>query len=145
MPRSKAFSATRDGQIRVKLNDAAREFLEVVVEAIIAAETDHEHEWHATLHRPITPELDADDPLRVFERQQILESNAAMMKASLRNASISTAEAWAWLATMQLALRARTAEAGVNTEDDLKKASPQELETIHALQYFLFELTTALL
>lgn len=145
MRRPKVFSAARDGQIRVKLNDGAREFLEVVVDAIIAAETDHEHEWHATLHRPITPELDADDPLRVFERQQILESNAGLMKATIRNATISTAEAWAWLATMQLALRARTAEAGVNTDDDLKKASPQELETIHALQFFLFELSSALL
>lgn len=145
MLRPKIFSPTRDGHIRVKLNDSAREFLEVVVEAIIAAESDHEHEWHATLHRPITPERDADDPLRVFERQQILESNAGVMKATLRNATISTSEAWAWLATMQLGLRARTAEAGVATEDDLQKAAPKELETIHALQHFLFELSSALL
>lgn len=145
MLRPKIFSPTRDGQIKVRLNDSAREFLEVVVEAIIAAETDHEHEWHATLHRPITPELDADDPLRVFERQQILESNAGVMKATLRNPTISTGEAWAWLATMQLGLRARTAEAGVTTEDDLKNAAPKELETINALQFFLFELSSALL
>ena len=145
MLRQKIFSAGRDGRIRVKLNDPARQFLEVVVESIIAAEADHEHAWHATLHRPITPELDADDPLRVFERQQLLESNAEVMKASLRSDSISTAEAWAWLATMQLALRARTAEAGVTTEEDLKKTTPRERETIEALQYFLFELTTALL
>ena len=39
MLRPKVFSAGRDGQIRVKLNDGAREFLEVVVDSIIAAET----------------------------------------------------------------------------------------------------------
>lgn len=145
MLRPKMFAATKDGQIRVRLSASAREFLDVVVDAIIAAETDVEHEWHATLHRPITPEHDHDDPLRVFERQQIFETNATTMKATLGEATISVADAWAWLATMQLALRARTAEAGIANEDDLKAATPSERETIQSLQFFLFELTSALL
>lgn len=145
MLRPKIFSATKDGQIRVRLSDGAREFLDVVVDAVMRAETDATHEWHATLHRPITPSLDADDPLRVFERQQLFETNAGTMKATLNNASISSGEAWAWLATMQIALRARTAEAGITTEDDLATATSSERETIQSLQFFLFELTSALL
>ena len=144
MLRSKVFAAQRDGRIRVKLNDSAREFLDVVVEAVLRAESDSEHAWHESLHRPITPEVESDDPLRVFERQQILESNAGVMKETLSSPTISLAEAWAWLATLQVALRARCSEAGVSSDDDLLRASGEERETIHALQFFLFELTSAM-
>lgn len=144
MLRSKVFTPQRDGRIRVKLNDSARQFLDVVVDAVIRAESDAEHVWHESLHRPITPEVESDDPLRVFERQQLLETNAGVMKETLNSPTISTSEAWAWLATLQVALRARCSEAGVSSEDDLRTAASEELETIQALQFFLFELTSAM-
>ena len=66
------------------------------------------------------------------------------MKLTLDESFLSTDEAYAWLATMQLGMRARTAEAAIFTEEDLNRADEADLQTIRALQFFLFELATTL-
>ncbi len=144
MARSKIFIQRRDGRIEVKLNKDAREFLASVVDQLIAAETDGAHPWHGSLHAPITPSADSDDPLRQYERQKATATNAELMKLTLDESFLSTDEAYAWLATMQLGMRARTAEAAIFTEEDLNRADEADLQTIRALQFFLFELATTL-
>jgi hypothetical protein len=96
------------------------------------------------LHSPITPAADSDDPLRSFERQKMTATSAELMRLTLDESFLSQDEAFAWLASMQLGLRARTSEAEIFTDDDLAQAEESSLQTIRALQFFLFELATTL-
>ena len=144
MARSKIFIQRKDGRIEVKIAPDAREFLRSVVDQLIAAESDGEHPWHGALHSPITPSADSDDPLRSFERQKMTATSAELMRLTLDESFLSQDEAFAWLASMQLGLRARTSEAAIFTDEDLAQADESSLQTIRALQLFLFELATTL-
>jgi len=144
MARSKVFIQRKDGRIEVQIAPGAREFLTSVVDQLIAAENDSEHPWYGALHAPITPSADNDDPLRSFERQKMTATSAELMRLTLDEAFLSQDEAFAWLASMQLGLRARTTEAAIFTDEDLAQADDTSLQTIRALQFFLFELATTL-
>ena len=144
MTRSKIFIQRKDGRIEVRLSSDARDFLKSVVDQLIAAESDGGHPWHAALHSPITPAADSDDPLRSFERQKMTATSAELMRLTLDESFLSQDEAFAWLASMQMGLRARTSEAAIFTEDDLAQADDVSLQTIRALQHLLFELATTL-
>ncbi|MEI8147485.1 MAG: hypothetical protein WCG62_00225 [Actinomycetes bacterium] len=144
MARSKVFIQRKDGRIELRIAPAAREFLKSVVDQLITAENDSEHPWHGSLHAPITPSADNDDPLRSFERQKMTATSAELMRLTLDESFLSQDEAFAWLASMQLGLRARTTEAAIFTVEDLNQADDTSLQTIRALQFFLFELATTL-
>lgn len=60
--------------------------------------------------------------------------------ATLNEEFLNDAEAWAWLCTLQIALRATITAKGLLTKDRLEGADETTLEYITTLQTFLFSL-----
>lgn len=138
------FVQRRDGRIEVKLAAEPRAFLASVVDYLIAAENDAVHPWHGALHAPINPARDNDDPLRSFERQKATATNAELMRLTIDEQFLSKDEAFAWLMTMQLGVRARAHEASIFTEEQWREADDETRLTIQALQELIGELVAAL-
>ncbi|HEY1825302.1 MAG TPA: hypothetical protein VGG21_04995 [Acidimicrobiales bacterium] len=141
---NRLFARRRDGRIEVRLNDAGRAIAREAFAHVIAAERDPEHDWHVTLHPPITPSSDLDDPLATLTRQSDTSSNAEVALASLAEQYLSDAQAWAWMCTLQVALRATATAHGILSDDRLESADAAVLSEIHTLQQFLFDLSTCL-
>ncbi len=108
---------------------------------VLAAERDVDHEWHLSLRPPINPSSDDDDPLAALARENEMASNAEIVVLSLNEEYLSDAEAWAWLCTLQVALRATAITHGILSDEKLEEASPDLLDTIRTLQHFLFDLS----
>lgn len=108
---------------------------------VLAAERDVDHEWHLSLRPPIDPSSDDDDPLLALARENETASNAELVVKSLNEEYLSDAEAWAWLCTLQVALRATAIAHGILSDEKLEEAPPELLETIRTLQHFLFDLS----
>jgi hypothetical protein len=53
---------------------------------------------------------------------------------------LTDAEAWAWLSTLQVALRSTAVVNGILSDEKLESATPELLEDIRTMQQFLFEL-----
>jgi hypothetical protein len=144
MMASKLFIRRRDGRIECRLNTPARDFVDAIAEQVERSDEDPTHEWRATLSSPINPVLDHDDPLSVLKRQSGTLSNAQLCRASVRDEFINDAEAWAWMTTLQVGLRASAAAAHVVSEEDLDTMSEHTRSQIETLQLFLFALAEVL-
>ena len=138
------FTRRRDGRIEVRLNDAGRVFLQEVFVRVVAAERDGEHEWHLSLHSPINPSSDDDDPLSTLARQHEIATNAELALMTLKEEYLNDAEAWAWLSTLQVALRAIAVVHGLLSDERLASCPPEVLEDIRTMQHFLFDLAACL-
>ncbi|MGA2123366.1 MAG: hypothetical protein ABSG58_02955 [Acidimicrobiales bacterium] len=138
---NKLFVRRRDGRVEVRLNDLGRGLVREMCAHVLAAESDVDHEWHLSLRPPIDPSSDDDDPLLALARENETASNAELVVMSLNEEYLSDAEAWAWLCTLQVALRATAIAHGILSDEKLEEASPELLETIRTLQHFLFDLS----
>lgn len=140
MARQRLFVRRRDGRIEVRLNDAGRAVAREAFGHVVAAERDPEHEWGATLTAPVDPTRDDDDPVTTLARQQATATNAELAVATLREEYLTDAEAWAWLCTLQVALRATAVSRGLLSDEKLESADEDLLVFVRTLQHFLFEL-----
>ena len=134
------FVRRRDGRIEVRLSDAARAVAREAFAHVLAAESDPEHEWHASLNAPINPSHDVDDPLATFNRQHEVTSNVELAVATLNEEFLNEAEAWAWLCTLQISLRATITTKGLMSADRLAETDQATSDYIKTLQAFLFAL-----
>jgi hypothetical protein len=137
---TKLFARRRDGRIEVRLNDVGRGVVREVFAHVLAGERDPEHEWHLSLNPPINPSDDDDDPLSTLARQSETASNAELAFMTLQEQYLTDSEAWAWLSTLQVALRSTAVANGILSDEKLESASPELLDGIHILQQFLFDL-----
>jgi hypothetical protein len=140
----KLFARRRDGRIEVRLNEAGRAILQEIFVRVVAAERDEEHEWHLSLNAPINPSRDHDDPLSSLARQHDIATNAELSVMTLNEPFLNEAEAWAWLSTLQVALRSTAVANGILSDERLETCPPEVLETIHTIQQFLFDLAACL-
>jgi len=136
----KLFARRRDGRIEVRLNDAGRGAIREVFAHVLAAERDPEHEWHLSLNAPINPSSDDDDPLASLTRQNEIASNAELSIMTLKEQYLNDTEAWAWLSTLQVALRSTAVVNGLLSDEKLETCAPELLDDIRTMQQFLFEL-----
>jgi hypothetical protein len=138
----KLFVRRRDDRIEVRLNDAGREIVREVFVHVLAAERDPDHEWHLLLNSPINPSSDVDDPLAVLARDNDIASNAELSVMTLREQFLTDAEAWAWLSTIQVALRSTAVANGILSDEKLESCPPELLDDLRTMQHFLFDLST---
>ena len=94
------------------MNDYARDVVRSAFSNVLAAERDPEHEWHVALSGPIDPSLDQDDPLSMLARQNETSTNAELAGLSVDEQFLNDTEAWAWLTTLQVALRSTAQSKG---------------------------------
>ncbi len=137
---ARLFVRRRDGRIEVRLSDAGRALAREAFGHVLAAESDPDHEWHASLNAPINPGRDLDDPLATLSRQQEITSNVELAVATLGEEFLNDAEAWAWLCTLQVALRAVITAKGILSEDRLNDVEGDVRAYIESLQALLFAL-----
>jgi hypothetical protein len=138
----KLFVRRRDGRVEVRLNDVGRAIAREVFAHVLAAEQDPDHDWHLSLNPPINPSNDHDDPLSMLARQSETASNAELAVMTLQEQFLNDAEAWAWLCTLQVALRATAVVHGLLSDEKLESASLELLDEIRTLQQFLFDLSS---
>lgn len=144
MPRSRIFVSRRDGRIDVRLSDEGREFVREQFGRLRVAEADPQHAWRGSLDQPIDPSRDDDDPLRRLERSDLVTSNAELALVTVGEESLSSGEAWAWMTSLQLALRACAVTHGLLTAADVESASASQIADVVNLQALLFDLSAAL-
>ncbi|MBW4077728.1 MAG: hypothetical protein HIU84_04295 [Acidobacteria bacterium] len=144
MASNRLFARRRDGRIEVRLSDAGREVAREAFGHVVAAERDPDHEWHAGLNAPINPSSDDDDPLSMLTRQNEISTNAELAFMTLHEEFLNDAEAWAWLSTLQIALRSTAVANGLLSEEKLNASDPVLLDYVHTLQQFLFSLAECL-
>ena len=137
----KLFVRRRDGRIEVRLNDAGREVIREVFAHVLAAERDPNHDWHPLLNAPINPSSDVDDPLATLARDRDIASNAELSVMTLREQFLTDVEAWAWLSTIQVALRSTAVANGILSDEKLESCPPELLEDLQTMQHFLFDLS----
>jgi len=138
--RNRLFIRRRDGRIEVRLNDLGRATAREAFGHVVSAERDPEHEWHSSLNGPIDPGRDLDDPLATLNRQNEISTNAELAVMTLSEDFLNDAEAWAWLSTFQLALRATALANGLLTDEALAAGDELVVNYLRTLQQFLFEL-----
>lgn len=141
---ARLFIRRRDGRIEVRLNDEGRALAREAFGHVFAAEHDPDHEWHRTLNGPIDPSRDVDDPMAVFARQSETGSNAELALATVHEVFLTDGEAWAWLTTFQVSLRATVSAKGIFDAGKLEAADPELQQYISTLQLFLFGLADIL-
>jgi len=140
----KLFARKRDGRVEVRVNDAGRALLKEFFVHVVAGERDTEHDWHVALNAPINPSCDVDDPLSTLARQSDISSNAELSLMTSNAQFLTEAEAWAWLSTLQVALRSMAVVHGILSDEKLETCAPEVLEEIRTLQQFLFDLAACL-
>lgn len=138
---AKLFVRRRDGRVEIRLNDVGRSIVGEYFAHVLAAERDPEHQWHLSLNPPINPSNDDDDPLSTLARQSETASNAELAVMTVHEQFLTDAEAWAWLCTLQVALRATAVVNGILSDEKLELAPLELLEGIRTLQQFLFDLS----
>jgi hypothetical protein len=136
----KLFVRRRDGRIEVRLNEAGRDVVREAFVHVVAAERDPEHEWNLSLNAPINPSNDDDDPLSTLARQHEIATNAELALMTHKEPYLNDAEAWAWLTTLQVALRSMAVVNGILSYEKIEGASPELLNEIVTIQQFLFDL-----
>ncbi len=134
------FIRRRDGRIEVRLNEAGRDVVRAMVRRVVAAEHDVDDEWNTTLNGPIDPSRDQDDPLLTLARQHDLSSNAELALMTIDEPFLNDGEAWAWLSTLQVALRATASAHGLIDDERINGADDAVLGEIQVLQSLLFSL-----
>jgi hypothetical protein len=140
MAAHRLFVRRRDGRVQVRLNEVGRSIAREAFGHVVAAERDPDHEWGATLTAPVDPTRDEDDPVTTLRRQQATATNAELAVATLHEEFLTDAEAWAWLCTLQVALRATAVSRGLLSDEKLAEADSDVLAEVQTLQQFLFEL-----
>lgn len=138
--RHRIFVRRRDGRVEVRLNDLGRSVAREAFGRVVAAERDPDHEWHPALNAPIDPSRDADDPVSTLGRQHDIATNAELAVMTLNEQFLTDAEAWAWLTTLQVALRATAVAHGLLDEERLAGADAEVVTYVRTLQQFLFDL-----
>ncbi|MDE3082266.1 MAG: hypothetical protein KGJ39_02465 [Acidobacteriota bacterium] len=144
MAGNRLFVRRRDGRIEVRLNDAGRDFVRDVFTQVVAAERDPDHQWHASLHSPIDPSMDADNPLSTLTRQSETTTNAELALVCADEQFLTDAEAWAWLTSLQVALRSVAVSNGVLSDERLTEVDANLRTEIETLQMLLFSLAECL-
>jgi hypothetical protein len=139
--RGRLFVRRRDGRIEVRLNDVGRSVAREAFGRVVAAERDPDHEWHVSMNAPIDPSRDQDDPVSTLNRQHEVATNAELAVMTLAEEFLTDAEAWAWMTTLQVALRSTAVAHGILSEEKLASCDAEVLDFIHTLQQFLFELS----
>jgi hypothetical protein len=142
--RGRIFVSRRDGRIEIRLSEEGRSFVREQFGRLRVAEADPQHAWRSSLDQPIDPSRDDDDPLRQLERSDSVISNAELALVTVGEESLSTGEAWAWLSSLQLALRACAVTNGLVTEADVEGATSEQISDVVNLQALLFDLSAAL-
>ena len=138
---AKLFVRRRDGRIEVRVNEFARSIIRSAFENVLAAERDPDHEWHVALSGPIDPSLDQDNPLAMLARQNETSTNAELAGLSVDEQFLNESEAWAWLTTLQVALRSTAQSKGLLSDEELTSCDAEVLEYVQSLQQFLFQLS----
>jgi len=138
------FRRRRDGQIAVNLNDAGRDFVRHVFREIVAAEYDDDGVIHPVIYARITPGLDHDDPTRLFERQQEVSSVAERALQTCDDDLLNDSDAWAWLRTIQVALRSHAFGRDIRTAQDYQQVEGELRGYLESLQYLAWGLARAL-
>lgn len=144
MAGNRLFVRRRDGRIEVRLNDLGRAAVRDAFAQVAAAERDPDHEWHVTLNAPIDPSSDEDDPVATLNRQSEMATNAELAVMTSDEQFLNEAEAWAWLSTLQVALRSTAVAHGVLTDEKLAQGDEELLDYITTLQQLLFALAECL-
>lgn len=138
------FKKKRDGSVAVHLNNQARVFLSEIFNQVVAAENDPNHEWHLSMNPPINPSANTDDPLATFARQKEMASNSELAQMTVNEATLSAGEAYAWMTSINLALRATIGMKNISDEASLHNADQATREYIVSLQTLLFGLADCL-
>ena len=144
MVANRLFVRRRDGQIQVRLNDVGRSVAREAFTQVVIAERDVTHEWHVSLNTPIDPSLDQDDPVATLHRQSEMATNAELAVMTLEEDYLNATEAWAWLCTLQVALRATAVAHGLLSDEKLAASDQALLEYVRTLQQLLFSLAECL-
>lgn len=144
MAGNRLFVRRRDGRVEVRLNDAGRVVLREAFGRVVAAERDPTHEWHAGLNSPIDPSEDSDSPVASLGRQQDIATNAELAYMTLNEQFLNDAESWAWLSTLQIALRSTAVANGLLSEEKLAACESELMNFIRTIQQFLFGLAECL-
>ena len=124
----------------MRLNDAGRTVIREAFAHVVAAERDPDHDWHLSLNAPINPSKDDDDPLSALARQNEIATNAELSIMTLKEQFLNDAEAWAWLSTLQVALRSIAVVNGILSDEKLESCEHELLEEIRTIQQLLFDL-----
>ena len=140
---ARLFTRQRGGGVVVRLNELGRSLVLDAARRVAAAERGEESVWAALLASPVDPSR-ADDPLVTLGRQRDMASNAELVVLTAGEDHLTDAEAWAWLSTLQVALRGLADEHAVTDEDALAAAPPDVHERVQALQTLLFSLASCL-
>jgi hypothetical protein len=136
----KLFVRRRDGRVEVRLNDAGRSVVREAFAHVAAAERDPDHDWHLSMNAPINPSKDDDDPLSALARQNEIATNSELSIMTLNEQFLNDAEAWAWLSTLQVALRSLAVVNGILSDEKLDSCEHDLLQEIRTIQQLLFEL-----
>jgi hypothetical protein len=122
------------------MNEYARTVVRDAFANVLIAERDPDHEWHVSLTGPIDPSLDQDNPLSMLARQSETSTNAELASVTVDEQFLNDVEAWAWLTTLQVALRSTAQSKGLLTDEQLAACDEQVLTYVQTLQHFLFDL-----
>lgn len=141
---SRLFVRRRDGRIEVKINHIGRAILKEAFTNVLQAEQDPHHQWHVSLNSPIDPSKDADNPLSLLSRQNEISTNAELAGVTVEDEFLNDAEAWAWLTTLQVALRSTVQSYGILDDEKWASAAPEVRGYVENLQQLLFELADVL-
>ncbi len=140
MAGAKLFVRRRDGRVEVRMNEFGRSVVKSAFENVLAAERDPAHEWHIALSGPIDPSLDHDNPVSMLARQNELSTNAELAGLTISEEFLNDGEAWAWLTTLQVALRSTAQSNGLLSDEQLAASTDEILTYVRTLQQFLFDL-----
>jgi hypothetical protein len=77
----------------------------------------------------------------MLARDKDIASNAELSVMTLREQYLTDAEAWAWLSTIQVALRSTAVANGILSDEKLDSCSSDLLDDIRTMQHFLFDLS----
>jgi len=141
---SKLFVRRRDGRIEVKINHIGRAIIKEAFDNVLQAEQNPDHQWHVSLNGPIDPSKDSDSPLSMFARQREISTNAELAAMTVEDEFLNDAEAWAWLTTLQVALRSTVQSFGILDDEKWASAASDVQGYVQNLQQLLFELADVL-
>jgi hypothetical protein len=92
------------------------------------------------MNAPINPSRDDDDPLSSLARQNEIATNGELSIMTLNEQFLNDAEAWAWLSTLQVALRSLAVVNGILSDEKLDSCELELLQEIRTIQQLLFDL-----
>ena len=82
--------------------------------------------------------------MATLRRQSEMTTNAELALVTSGEQFLNAAEAWAWLSTLQVALRSVAVSRGLLSDERLAQGDAATLEYVHTLQQLLFALAECL-